>query len=102
MYIFLHQLYASYTFAADQVKWVSEIRPEIWYLDVMTMVYQSVVNCRSLGVTSGEDIYVQILADHLMVEDWKNMLQDPDQLEVFYQEFFRKIADCRIKENSCS
>ena len=26
-------------------------------------------------------------------------LQDPDQLEVFYQEFFRKIADCRIKEN---
>lgn len=81
------------------MKWVSEIRPEIWYLDVMTMVYQSVVNCRSLGVTSGEDIYVQILADHLMVEDWKNMLQDPDQLEVFYQEFFRKIADCRIKEN---
>ena len=73
----LHQLYAAYTFAADQVKWVSEIRPEIWYLDVMTMVYQSVVSCRSLGVTSGEDIYVQILADHLMVEDWKNMLQDP-------------------------
>lgn len=72
---------------------------EIWYLDVMTMVYQSVVSCRSLGVTSGEDIYVQILADHLMVEDWKNMLQDPKQLEVFYQEFFRKIADCRRKEN---
>lgn len=95
----LHQLYTAYTFAADQVKWVSEIRPEIWYLDVMTMVYQSVVSCRSLGVASGEDIYVQILADHLMVEDWKNMLQDPDQLEVFYQEFFRKIADCRIKEN---
>ena len=69
------------------------------YLDVMTMVYQSVVSCRSLGVASGEDIYVQILADHLMVDDWKNMLQDPDQLEVFYQEFFRKIADCRIKEN---
>ena len=39
------------------------------------------------GSASGEDIYVQILADHLMVEDWKNMLQDPDQLEVFYQEF---------------
>ena len=35
----LHQLYTAYTFAADQVKWVSEIRPEIWYLDVMTMVY---------------------------------------------------------------
>ena len=27
------------------------------------------------------------------------MLQDRDQLEVFYQEFFRKIADRRIKEN---
>ena len=45
-----------------RLKWVSEIRPEIWYLDVMTMVYQSVVSCRSLGVASGEDIYVQILS----------------------------------------
>ena len=95
----LHQMYAAYTFAADQVKWVSQIRPEIWYLDVMTMVYQSVVSCRSLGVAAGEDIYMQILSDHLIVEDWKDMLKDPEQLEVFYQEFFRKIADYRRKEN---
>ena len=94
----MHQMYPAYTIAADQVKWAEKIRPDIWFLDVMTMVYQSVVSCRSLGVVSGED-YIQILQDHLIVNDWKNMLQDAERLDIFYEQFLKKIMEYRLQEN---
>lgn len=95
----LHQMYAAYTFVTDNLKWADQIRPDTWYLDVMSMVYRNVICCHNFGVASGKKAYMQILADHLIVEDWKDMLKDLEQMDVFYERFLKKIMEYRREED---
>lgn len=93
-----HQIYPAYTFAADKIKWTEQIAPDTWYLDIMEIVYKTVISGKSLGVASGEHVYVQILMDHLIIQEWKNMLQNPEQMDIFYEKFLRNIMEYRFAE----
>lgn len=93
--LLLHQMYPGYTFLAEEISWPEEIRQDIWYLDVMAMVCQTMIFCRNIGVSNIHNTYVEIAENHFLVEEWWDMLHSPERVEVFYEEFLKNLAEYR-------
>ena len=87
----LHVLYFAYFFKTETLCWIDEIHADIWYFDLIRLVFNNIVKNRSLATVKSQFVFCESGAE--AIADWSSVIGEAEYIDDYVERFLMKMLD---------